>query len=139
MTMELNSQICTTREQSVRLMDLGLKCETADCYLEYVGRDNYGNNVWHPSTIVNNYRMPDYSRDFPAWSLHRLIEMIPSFIDIGKHSYMFSIIQGKLFSYGSDIAGNAFLYGKGSVYDSAIYTIEWLIKEDYFNKEYLEE
>jgi hypothetical protein len=65
--------------------------------------------------------------------------MIPSFIDIGEHSYMFSIIQGKLFSYSSDIVGNAFLYGKGSVYDSAIYTIEWLIKEGYFNKEYLEE
>jgi hypothetical protein len=78
-----------------------------------------------------------YSWDFPAWSLHRLIEMMPSFIDIGEHSYMFSIIQGKLFSYGSDIVGNAFLYGKGSVYESAIYTIEWLIKEGYFNKEYL--
>ena len=51
---------------------------------------------------------------------------------------MFNIIQGKLFSYGSDIVGSAFLYGKGSVYESAIYTIEWLIKEGYFNKEYLE-
>ena len=74
-----------------------------------------------------------------AWSLHRLIEMLPSFIDIGEHTYMFNMIQGKLFSYGSDIVGNAFLYGKGSVYDSAIYTIEWLIKEGQFNKEYLAE
>lgn len=69
------SQICTIKEQSERLLGLGLKKETADCFLEYVGRDNYGNNVWHPSIIVNNYRMPDYSRDFPAWSLHRLIEI----------------------------------------------------------------
>ena len=75
--MNFTSQICTTKEQSERLLDLGLKRETADCYLEYVGIDNYGNNVWHPSIIVNNYRMPDYSRDFPAWSLHRLLCLIP--------------------------------------------------------------
>ena len=73
--MNFTSQICTTEEQSKRLLALGLPRETADCFLEYVGRDNYGDNVWHPSAIVNNYRLPDYSRDFPAWSLHRLIEL----------------------------------------------------------------
>lgn len=127
--MDFNSQICTTKEQSERLLDLGLKAETAD--MMYC-KTAYGEYI----TVKDN----DYLEhlDIPTWSLDRLIEMMPSFIDIGEHNYMFSIIQGKLFSYGSDIAGNAFLYGKGSVYDSAIYTIEWLIKECYFNKEYLE-
>ena len=137
--MNFTSQICTTKEQSERLLALGLKAETADCFLEYVGRDNYGNNVWHPSIIVNNYRMPDYSKDFPAWSLSRLLEMLPSFIDIGGFAYMLRIIQGKLFSYRSDIAGHALLYGKANVYASAIYTIKWLIEERHFNKEYLTE
>ena len=128
--MNFTSQICTTKEQSERLLALGLKAETAD--MMYC-KTAYGEYI----TVKDN----DYLEhlDIPTWSLDRLIEMMPSFIDIGEHNYMFSIIQGKLFSYGSDIAGNAFLYGKGSVYDSAIYTIEWLIKEGYFNKEYLED
>ena len=54
--MNFESQICTTKEQSERLLALGLKKETADCFLEYVGIDNYGNKVWHPSIIVNNYK-----------------------------------------------------------------------------------
>jgi hypothetical protein len=122
------SQICTTKEQSERLLALGLKKETADCVMMYY-------DGWH----IGEAEHFDFDKDpvEPGWSLGRLIEMMPSFIDIGEHSYMFSIIQGKLFSYGSDIVGNAFLYGKGSVYESAIYTIEWLIKEGYFNKEYL--
>lgn len=124
--MKFTSQICTTKEQSERLLALGLKKETADMYWD----DHYGYTVPFP---IGHKCMGT-----PAWSLHRLMEMMPSFIDIGEHSYMLSIIQGKLFSYGSDIVGNAFLYGKGNVYDSTIYTIEWLIKEGYFNKEYLE-
>ena len=32
MEMKFNSQICTTREQSERLIALGLKKETADCH-----------------------------------------------------------------------------------------------------------
>lgn len=31
--MEFNSQICTTKEQSERLLALGLKKETADCVI----------------------------------------------------------------------------------------------------------
>jgi hypothetical protein len=138
MTIELNSQICTTREQSERLLALGLKKETADCILvENPFKPN--NYVMFPIVDVDETLENEMnSEPIPAWSLHRLIEMIPTFIDIGEHSYMFSIIQGKLFSYDSDIAGNAFLYGKGSVYDSVIYTIEWLIKIGEFNKNYLD-
>lgn len=129
--MEFNftSQICTTKEQSKLLLALGLKTETADM--------TYFNDKIC-SAAYNEMECPYDNLIYPAWSLHRLIEMMPSFIDIGEHNYMFSIIQGKLFSYTSDIVGNGFLYGKGSVYDSAIYTIEWLIKEGYFNKDYLQ-
>jgi hypothetical protein len=133
---KFNSQICTTKIQSIHLLSLGLKLETADMmYQNYTGHCiGYGYDEY-PKCITDLNPLRDV--DVPAWSLGRLIEMMPSFIDIVEHSYMFSIIQGKLFSYGSDIVGNAFLYGKGSVYESAIYTIEWLIKEGYFNKEYL--
>lgn len=128
--MNFTSQICTTEEQSKRLLALGLKKETADCVMMYY-------DGWH----VGEAEHFDFDKDpvEPAWSLARLLEMLPSFIDIGGFAYMLKIIQGKLFSYRSDIAGHALLYGKGSVYESAIYTIEWLITEGHFNKEYLKE
>ena len=128
--MKFNSQICTTKEQSERLLALGLKKETADMGIVKSTNEIY---VGCPT---------DYSFEnglhIPAWSLHRLLVMMPSFIDIGEYNYMLRIIQGRAFSYRSNIAGDALLYGNGSVYNSAIYTIEWLIGEGYFNKEYLE-
>lgn len=133
--MNFTSQICTTKEQSERLLDLGIKVETAD--MSILTNQISSSGVIYSLTPYNELIHPKVFGAIPAWSLNRLIEMMPSFIDIGEHNYMFNLIQGKLFSYGSDIAGNAFLYGKGSVYDSAISTIEWLIKEGHFNKEYL--
>lgn len=60
------SQICTDRNQSERLMGLGLKKETADmCH-----RTN-GIGIYF-ITAINPLCNPN---DIPAWSLHRLIEM----------------------------------------------------------------
>lgn len=133
--MNFTSQICTTHEQSERLLALGLKKETADMYYFWVG----GNEYFLKVDVDNNPLKYNMDKTYiPAWSLHRLMEMIPSFIDIGEHTYMFRMIQGRLFSYRSDIAGDALLYSMGGVYNSAIYTIEWLIGEGCFNKEYLE-
>ena len=135
--MKFNSQICTTKEQSERLLALGLKKETADCIWCEVRTLSKDNPIqWH---LLTEYIDKYDEKHIPAWSLDRLIEMMPSFIDIGGFAYMLKIIQGKLFSYHSNIAGHTLLYGKGSVYESAIYTIECLIKGGYFNKEYLEE
>jgi hypothetical protein len=133
--MNFTSQICTTREQSERLLALGIKAETADMAYEYKPKHLADTDTDKDWVIVAH---SPCGTDVPAWSLDRLIEMMPSFIDIEGFAYMLKIIQGKLFSYHSNIAGNAFLYGKGNVYESAIYTIECLIKGGYFNKEYLE-
>lgn len=134
--MNFTSQICTTKEQSERLLALGLKKETADCIWCEVRTLSKDNPIqWHLlPEFIDKYD----EKHIPAWSLSRLLEMMPSFIDIEGFAYMLKIIQGKLFSYHSNIAGHALLYGKGSVYESAIYTIECLIKGGYFNKEYLE-
>ena len=56
------SAICTSREQSERLLSLGLKKETADmCWM-------YGE--------VLSCNPPELTVDIPAWSLRRLIEMV---------------------------------------------------------------
>lgn len=137
--MEFNSQICTTEEQSKRLLAFGLKKETADMCYQVKFFDPFPHNLVDCTPSLLTHPPLDNERFLPAWSLARLLEMLPSFIDIGGYEYMLRIIQGRAFSYRSNIVGDALLYGCGSVYDSAIYTIEWLIGEGYFNKEYLKE
>ena len=106
MNIEFTSQICTTRKQSDQLLALGLKKETADCiWCEVLTLTKDNPIQWH--LLAEHINKHD-DKHIPAWSLHRLIEMMPSFIDIGEHNYMFSIIQGKLFSYTSDTVGNGF-------------------------------
>lgn len=62
------SQICTTKEQSKKLLELGVKKETADMVIQKSGVSAY--NVWDSSEIEENF--------YPAWSLHRLIELYTS-------------------------------------------------------------
>lgn len=134
--MKFNSQICTTREQSERLLALGLKKETADmihCLKE-------------TAYIKDWFILPLYHGDkrytvekVPAWSLHRLIELCPQQINIGKRKYFHTLhlINNEYVAYIDDI-GDAYNYhNEGDLYNSLIRCIEWLIKEGYFNKEYL--
>jgi hypothetical protein len=64
--MKFNSQICTTKLQSERLLALGLKKETADMMYS---KTSYGEFVF-----VKDDEYLEHL-DFPAWSLHRLIEI----------------------------------------------------------------
>ena len=70
--MEFKSQICTNREQSKKLLELGLKKETADMVHQASGTSAY--NVWNRSEIEDDF--------YPAWSLHRLME-IGDFVNVG--------------------------------------------------------
>lgn len=131
-----NSQICTTREQSERLLALGLKKETADMFYAAI----------HNGTKVVGYRIsPDYNDehfeiftdDIPAWSLHRLIEMMPfDVIQEGGFDNCFTLIKNYPKGYSVEYDGFSY-YHKENIYDTIIDGIEHLIKEGYFNKEYL--
>ena len=130
--MKFNSQICTSKSQSERLLALGLKKETADMHYHWLVC-----NEWPKLFLQFN---PPQLYDIPAWSLHRLIEMMPQWIDTTEDSLKLTIDQGKLVCYRriSDEV-QTFVFGHTSLYDSIIDTIGKLIKEGYFNKEYLEE
>ena len=104
--MEFTSQICTTKEQSKRLLAWGLKKETADCFhWNAYGRSYIGN-------IDDEKLGPD---DVPAWSLHRLIEML----GVSKMAFNMDIYD--------------------SPYEEVIHRIEIFVNAGEFNKEYLEE
>ena len=126
--MEFKSQVHTTLEQSKRLVALGLKKETSDCCHYYVAG-------------VADEEIPE-DVNHPAWSLHRLIEMVP--LDIWytedennprlRHVFSFNKYAP---DYGLD--EDIQFRNHPDLYNNMIDCIEWLIDEEYFDKEYLEE
>ena len=122
-----NSQICTTREQSERLLALGLKKETADMWYPHFAKS-------YPIPLVDEVLTTD---DIPAWSLHRLIEMMPfDVIPEGGFDNCFTLIKNYPKGYSVEYDGFSY-YHKENIYDTIIDGIEHLIKEGYFNKKYL--
>lgn len=117
--LKFNSQVCTTKEQSQRLLELGLKPETADMYHTTFYRDNVGYKL----IGVRNEKLPLLSQYIPAWSLHRLFEMICN-KECDKYYY---------FDFSMDYDSIV------DVYDSVIEVVERHIKNGYFNKEYLKQ
>ena len=69
------SSVCTSLEQSERLLALGLKKETADMgYVEVFCTDD--TVILRAETLSEGYTIRDDDCIIPAWSLHRLIELI---------------------------------------------------------------
>ena len=107
--MEFKSQICTSRSQSERLLALGLKKETADMVHCTYGVDR-GMTI-RPFCWLS-FSEVDMENFIPAWSLHRLLEMLGD-------SYSYICFQ--------------------NAYDELINAIAISIEDITFNKDYLEE
>ena len=130
------SQICTTREQSERLLALGIKKETADMWYPHFAKTC-------PIPLMGEVLTTD---DTPAWSLGRLLEMLPSPIPISEdlptfHHYAYldlSKVSAHYYweDYDGDERALASFCGNG-FFAAVVDATEWLIKEGYFNKEYL--
>ena len=137
--MNFGSQICTTREQSIRLLALGLRKETADMF---IGID-WGKELAYDK---NGGYTSNLDASIPAWSLARLLEMLPNPIPISEdlptfHHYAYldlSRVAVRYYweDYDGDKKSLVSFYGKG-FFAAVVDAIEWLIKEGYFNKEYL--
>ena len=110
--LKFNSQVCTTKIQSQRLLDLGLKPETADMYHTTFYRDNVG----HEIIQVRNEKLPLLSQELPAWSLHRLMEI-----------------------YSMSYDDDCYVVLINEAFNDLIEDIEWRINKGYLNKEYLKQ
>lgn len=143
-SLKFNSQVCTSVEQSKRLLKLGLKPETAD--MSYYVLDS------EPVLTIGVPRKVEMeiakggkivetrnAEIIPAWSLHRLIETLPS--EIKQIDCYYNLIFRKNViqyeDYDIDVLKS---FGDGTnFYANIVDCIEWLIKEGYFNKGYLKQ
>ena len=132
------SQICTTREQSERLLALGLKKETADM-VHYISASM---KEW--GILATPWRDDYEGCKFysPAWSLHRLWELLGK---IKKYKGEDELLYPRISLEEYDVilknpksiwVRQNFCSPKGE-YENIINCLEELIKEGYFNKEYL--
>lgn len=127
-----NSQVSTSFEQSQRLLDLGLKPETADMYYFWKGGNDYRLKV----DVGNNPLKYNMDKTYiPAWSLHRLLYLIPDSVK----DYYLTVYSGYVITYNS-LCGSSYEFCKEfneslDIYDNIIDCIEWLINEGYFNKD----
>ena len=93
--MKFNSKICTSVEESKRLLELGLKKETAD--MKHIPYSRQSVPKYFEDTF--GYEETEY---VPAWSLHRLMEIAEAddiaFLDISKiYNTCIEIIAERIF------------------------------------------
>lgn len=169
MATEFKSQICTTVEQSKRLLGLGLKPGTADMTWKFSyllkGVPQYdclAESTWDKVTMERyeqhcfwmnlheHWKRPDGTqmsseevyaeitkKDIPAWSMHRLIEMMPRTIRANDELFFLLVSKEDVFYDNTEGTAYSSFINRNGLYYNITLCIEWLIKEGYFPKEYL--
>lgn len=172
--MEFKSQICTTREQSERLLSLGVKPETADMVYHHTNSrvpalewelqtksPTLRGKFWTPERIAKLkfpfHKHPDgtpmtgeeifdslWGKDIPAWSLSRLLELLPTEVPDPKpgfkphHPELTKKAQGYILSirrYTADCLVGTHI--EDDPIECCISMIGWLIRHGYFDEQYL--
>lgn len=138
--LKFNTQTCTTVEQSNRLLELGLNTETSDMLILPLpnGKELIIQKFADESGNLYCKIKGEQFISYPAWSLHQLITMLPYKVNKSSNdASLLKIIRTKDNCY---IVG---YYGYKVVemplFDAIIRLIEELIKDNIFNKEYLNE
>lgn len=105
------NRLCTTKQQSQRLLEAGVSPETADLYLQRItetedwSSDNVQDQIIEP--WINKPGLLDMVDHYPAWSLSKLIYIIEYGVKYTSHRY-------------------------DDPFEAFIEAIEWLIKEGKF-------
>lgn len=117
-----NNPICTSVEQSQRLIGLGLDVYTSDLY--YVLRRNgeprlalFASNI--PEGMLNN---------LPAWSLSALINQLPQFITAENTDYCLMMTSDRIV-YWNPNKDNLFETTQDNLLEAIVETLAWLIEK----------
>ena len=127
--MKFKTQLATTPKQSKKLLELGISPHTADCNYEIVDADKYRLSIGE---------FIDQHTQLPAWSLQKLMKMLPSCIQEGDHTSFleYEPDRGIFFYFGFELMD----YKKYTLneYDNIILLIEGLLKHNLVTKEQLQ-
>ena len=126
--------------------------EVTDEYVRFGTKIGLFNNLVHPcgKPVTPLEARADLTKnDIPAWSLHRLLSMLPRYVRKEYIEFVrkyiaaldLTIDEDLCIGYkeGVDEPCEDKIFYANNIYNSLCDCIEWLIKEGYFNKEYLEE
>lgn len=147
------NQICTNKEQSHRLLEAGMRPDTADCYLQRITEtddwsiDNVQDQLVEP--WMDKSVLFDMDLYYPAWSLSKLIDMmLKSYQDDidGMVYYLSGNFVELMYASdwikdgeGDNTYNCAKSFDKENLMDNVVDAIEWLIKRGHLNKKYLTE
>lgn len=156
---------CTSVEQSKKLIELGLKYETADWY--YYAQQRFdGNDYVCTGKIFSNPIKDENDKEhftylhttfgdevgendtpyvLPAWSLSRLYDILPEKIKLNDEDLAEDFNIAYLEINKCEVIYDDFMIktynfrNKDDVYNGIIDAIEWLINNNYFNKKILKD
>ena len=101
-------KICTDREQSQKLIELGIDVNTADMLWTYDFMVNDINGL----NVISDYLKPE-ENDIPAWSLTALMNLLPSeFTEVGKYSTTTYQIHIRKYKLTDEVDLHQIAYGR---------------------------
>lgn len=129
---QFESQPCTTIEQSQWLLALGLKKSTADMFYDFDDKDGPTAYVLHAD--VSNGWDDDY---LPAWSLHRLMMMMPTFVENKEGHLTCKYSRYSVFVANHITKEDLAFDDSKNLFDNIINCIDWMIDNQYFPSDFL--
>lgn len=96
------NKICTSIEQSKKLLALGIDINTADMYYDCNSDDIQDK----PEVAIGTV----WSKDIPAWSLGALIELLPNKIVVNNEKYFLHFTKNKVEYVGIVICDGQKIY-----------------------------
>ena len=120
------TQVCTTIEQSNKLIELGINPDTAD--MGWFKAYSLKGEIYKP--FIKEYKLENYKTDIPAWSLHRLLKMLPEEIYIDGNLIELNVTPNFVTYQDEDYFIMAGGISGENIYGDIINCIEFLIKEE---------
>ena len=123
------NKICTTIEQSKKLIELGIDVNTADMCYRIVAYNPNDTHVYQPYCFVGTLES-----DIPAWSLSALISLMPFHYIENNNRFGFYQVKGlnrkgETYRFGYKTNNDFFLFETSwynDVIDAAFEMICWL-------------
>ena len=117
------NKICTSIEQSKKLIELGIDVNTADMLWTYDFTVNDINGL----NVISKYLKPE-ENDIFAWSLTALMKLMPERIKIGEELSFCLTLKKSLtgFSLGYNLNGSTFV--KDNPLDAVFEMVCWLLE-----------